>query len=464
MDVPEYLRRAQNAIQQGEFDMAEEYLQRVLSYNPESEAAQQRLKELQIAKARKNWSFITRNVKLGTCLLMLRLGKPEKAQGDLEILAQLQPENKTVLKANAECAMKLGNLEEAHETYLKLLGINATDAAALQADSEILIQLDRLDEAVQQLEKLHKLRPDDDTIVHRMRDLSARSYSRTGIPENLKARRAQMEKEKLEQAGTPELRDQVNKLLREYEQHPEKRELGVQIAAIYRQEGLYQEADSILVPILDKDHTYQPAQIEQARLWRETGEYTLATQLFEELAAREPDNLELKDESLLTRISFLQAKQPDSADLPNLIREEEQTRIQLLSDYLHHHPEAYAKRAELGELLIKYKREDEAIALLQRLIHNRGWAGKGFYLLGLGFRSKGDHPLAVSQFEKALSYFRDKGYSHVPSEELKAVYYNLGLSHLELGNKDETRRAFGEVYAVDINYKDIRELYEKTFS
>ena len=44
MDVPEYLRRAQNAIQQGEFDMAEEYLQRVLSYNPESEAAQQRLK------------------------------------------------------------------------------------------------------------------------------------------------------------------------------------------------------------------------------------------------------------------------------------------------------------------------------------------------------------------------------------------------------------------------------------
>lgn len=467
MEISEYIDRAQNAIREGEFEMAERYLSQVLRRNPENEEALKGLRDLEVAKAGKSWSIITRGVKMGTTFLAVKSGKPEKAVNDLEILYRLNSNNHFLTMLYAECLQKLNRLEEAHETYKKVLQQNATDEKALTADAEILIQLDRLDEAVKRLERLQALRPKDDTITHRIRDLSARSYARVGIPENLKERRAKIEKEKMEAPAPPEFMETLEKMLHEYQHNPENRELGVQIAAHYREGKLYAQASRILGPILDKDHNYQPAKREQARVWRHTGDVGLATRLFDELITESPEDLHLKDEYLDARIAQLQ-KEPSGdgharQEIEVLQRQREENRIMILRRHLEDHPEDQAERAELAELLLKHGQVEEAITTSQKLIQTRAFAGRGFFLLGQSFRAKGDNHLAVAQYEKALEFFKNKGYSHVPSDELKAVYYNLGVAREELGDLERAREAYGYVYSVDINYQDIRKKYENSY-
>ncbi len=260
----------------------------------------------------------------------------------------------------------------------------------------------------------------------------------------------------------------MDELRRAYEENPDNHDLGVEMAEIYRRSKLYREANNILGPILDDNPDHFGARREQARVWRQSGDYRIAMNLFKELSDERPDDRDLKHELYDAQIAHLQdqrKREPENRELQSEIErtkvKRDKNRMEHLTQMVTDHPEKDAQRAELGELLIQYGKIDEAIELLQRLLHHRAWMGKGYYLLGNCFRAKRDNQLAVNQYRKALEFYKDKGYSHVPSEDLKAVWYYMGLAEEELGNRDAAREAFGNIYAVDINYKDVRKRYEE---
>ncbi len=470
MDIQLYISRARKAMSEGEFDLARRYFNQVLSAFPENEEALKGLKDLEVAVAKKSWSPVTWWTKFIWGVILKNIGQYERAYNELKLVFQVKPNNTLAAFVFAGCAEKTGHLEDAHKAYQRVLANNATHQSALQSDAELLAHMDRLDEAVELYQRLEALRPKDDRISHRLRDLTAKAYSRVGIPENLKERRAKIEKEKREAPGAPEFVEKLNEMLTQYKNEPHNKDLGVAIAAHYREGGHFNEANRYLAAILDEAPDYEPARREQARVWRQSGELNIAVSLFEELLSENPDDLTLQDEYNEARIALLKQereKKPANREIQNQIQkltvEREKNRIKLLSDFLEKHPEAEKERAELGEILLKHGRIDEAIAMLQRLIHTPRWAGKGLYLLGECFRAQGDYPLAITQFEKALNFFKNKGYSHVPSEDLKAVYYYMGLCKEALSDKKGAREAFGNVYSSDIHYKDVRERYEATF-
>jgi len=469
MDIVQYITRARSALKEGEFDLAERYFKQVLSQFPLNEDALNGLKDLEVARTQKS-SLLTKGFKFLRGTILKGIGKSDKAIDDLELLYRSQPDNIRAALSFAKCAEQTGRLKEAHEAYEKVLAQNATHPQAIEEDAEILIRLERYEEAAALLQRLMVMKPKDDKIAHRLRDISAQAYSRVGIPENLKERRAAIEKKKIEAPGAPEFMEKLEKMLEAYHKDPKNFQLGVDIAEHYREGNLYNEANKILAAILDSHPSFEPARREQARVWRQSGEFGIAENLYQELLAESPHDQFLKDEYLDARIARFEADiksgksgKDQAIQLERMKLDRDKNKISLLKKILSDHPEADKERAELGELLIKHGRIEDAIPTLQRLIREPSWAGRGYFLLGQSFRAKKDNGLAVEQYEKALEYFKNKGYSHLPSEELKTVYYYLGLTLEDMGDKEGARKAYGSVYSVDITFKDIQQRYEKTF-
>ena len=331
--------------------------------------------------------------------------------------------------------------------------------------------MDNLDEAEKRLQKLQSLRPRDERVMHRLRDVSAKAYSRVGIPENLKSRRAAIEKEKLEAIGTPEFVERLDSMLKEFEISPDNISLGVAIAAHYREGKLYDLASQVLSSILDKNPHSELARREQACVWRHSGDLHIAAPLYEELIKEKPDDRLLRDEYLDAVVAYKTKLWEDAGkpkkdwnDIEKLKLDREKNRVEYIQALLIERPESFEERAELGELLLKHGRVEESITFLQRLLHEPSYAGRGYFLLGQCFRAKGDAILAINQYDKALDFYKNRGYGHIPSQELKDIYYFMGLAKESLGDVKGAREAYGHVYSVDIHFRDVRERYEKTFS
>ncbi|MFB3786667.1 MAG: tetratricopeptide repeat protein [bacterium] len=470
MDILQYIERAQSALKQGEYDLATQYFQLVLNRNPENAEALQGLKQIEIVRTKGKLNPLNRELNLIKGWILMKFGKAAAAYPGLEILFRCLPDHPRIALAFARCAEASERYGEAAEAYQRILARDDENKAVLKAAAEVLIKLDRLEEAASLYQRLLAISPNNEKVVHRLRDISAQAYARIGIPENLKERRAAIEKQKREAPAPPEIMEQVEGLLREYQKDPANQELGVQIAAKYRAGGIFSEANKILGPILDRDPQYVPARREQARVWRQSHELEIAVNLYEELLAESPHDAALRDEYLEASIALMekrlqdgQARPDGAARLEKLRIEHSKNRISLLKRILSEHPEAFEERFELGSLLYKTGRAEEAIPVLQRLVHEPGWAGKGLFLLGQCFRAKGDKTLALLQFEKAVEFFKNRGYSHVLTEELKALYYNMGVVKDELGDKTGAREAYGQVYSQDINYRDVRSRYENLY-
>lgn len=470
MDILRYIERAKVALKDGEFDLADQYFRQVLSHNPEHPDAIEGLKNIEVARIKKSGSAVTLNLKWLTGAFFAVLGKLDKAYQHLELVYLCKPDSIRYALAFAKCAVKTGNYKQAHEACVRVFKQDATNLKALELDTEALSGLDMLDGAVENLQKLVSLRPNDDKLIHRLRDVTAQAYSRVGIPENLKERRAAIEKKKREAPGTPEFMEKLEKMLAAYEQEPDNFNLGVAIARHYRSSELYEEANRVLGPILDKNPVFEPARREQARVWRQSNELEIAVGLFKELLGASPQDLKLVDEYLDARIALLEQKKKQTGgdknaanEIERLRLERRQNRIAWIKQILADRPESFRERLELGDLLLQQGQAEEAIPILQRLVHEPSWAGKGYFLLGQCFRAKGDNALAVQQFEKSLGFFKDKGYSHVLSDDLKAVYYYMGIAKEALGDREGARESYGFVYSADIYYKDIKKRYEKSY-
>lgn len=72
-------------------------------------------------------------------------------------------------------------------------------------------------------------------------------------------------------------------------------------------------------------------------------------------------------------------------------------------------------------------------------------------MLGLCFMAKDMPRLAVMWFRKALDA------PNRPEDEYQALRFDLGLAYERLGEIDTALDAFSEVYAIDINYRDVGE-------
>jgi tetratricopeptide (TPR) repeat protein len=132
-------------------------------------------------------------------------------------------------------------------------------------------------------------------------------------------------------------------------------------------------------------------------------------------------------------------------------------------------------RAELGEMSAEDEHEDlethynlgtafremglleEAISEFQKVAkaNERGrpfrYAMQCCTLLGLCFMEKGQPAIAAIWYERALCT------PNIESESVLALRYDLGVAQESAGELDAARKSFSQVYAVNIDYRDVGE-------
>ena len=95
-------------------------------------------------------------------------------------------------------------------------------------------------------------------------------------------------------------------------------------------------------------------------------------------------------------------------------------------------PRHSAARTALGELLLKIRRDDEAIAVLRAAVDKNPTYSLAWYDLAFALRARGQHAAAVDAYEH---YIKLKPGDPDP-------YYGLGRSLQHLGRTADARRAF----------------------
>jgi Flp pilus assembly protein TadD len=95
-------------------------------------------------------------------------------------------------------------------------------------------------------------------------------------------------------------------------------------------------------------------------------------------------------------------------------------------------PRHSAARTALGELLLKIRRDEEAVTVLRATVDKNPGYALAWYDLGFALRVRGQHAAAVDAYEH---YIKLKPADPDP-------YYGLGRSLQHLGRLVEARQAF----------------------
>jgi len=159
----------------------------------------------------------------------------------------------------------------------------------------------------------------------------------------------------------------------------------------------------------------------------EEGFFDLASELEEELDAPDVNSLEVPKEQSLEEIveGFKQG-------VAEALSEE---------DFDTHFNLGIAYR-EMGLL-------DEAIGEFQLAAKDPGHLVQCCSMLGMCFLDKGLPELAVKWFTRALAY------PEISDQDSLALLYDLGEVYQKMGDTENARKTFVEVYGMNINYRDI---------
>jgi tetratricopeptide (TPR) repeat protein len=94
---------------------------------------------------------------------------------------------------------------------------------------------------------------------------------------------------------------------------------------------------------------------------------------------------------------------------------------------------------------------EEAIHYFQLSSYDPGLRVRACNMLGLCFLEKGMADMAVKEFERGLAT------PGLAESDAVGLYYNLGVAYERLGEHRRALDEYRKVYAIDVNYLDVRE-------
>ncbi len=131
--------------------------------------------------------------------------------------------------------------------------------------------------------------------------------------------------------------------------------------------------------------------------------------------------------------------------------------IQVLQARVDRYPKDLQKKFELAQRLMKFKKWDQAIPLLQAASANNKLEPEARVMLGECFLSEKKTPLAARQFETAVKLVN----VHDQPELFLKCHYVLGRLAEEKGDNETAITHYTEVLSLDYSYRDARNRMEK---
>jgi tetratricopeptide (TPR) repeat protein len=150
-----------------------------------------------------------------------------------------------------------------------------------------------------------------------------------------------------------------------------------------------------------------------------------------------PDDAGLKEALQTATLTFLQAQ-----------RKEYAKRVDA-------HPLDLKERFRLGGTLLALNEVDAAAAEFQQTVRDPKRKSESLLLLAQCFEKKNLTGLAIKKLEEAVQEF-----PALTSPQSKDVYYTYAALLERIGQREEARKVFEQIFEVDITYRDVSKRLE----
>ncbi len=375
------------------------------------------------AKVTNNWTAVNQTAEEGLIL------NPWDAQMNADI---------------GEACRNLGYTKVAVFGYQKAVACDPDNKRFNQALAELLEERGDFSDAGKVWEKICKIDPLDGEARSKLQQIAATEvldrggYADADTAKGTMAAHEVAKRLKIEQSGAadgPGMSEEAD-LLHALRKAPDSYEGYLKIAGFYKRAGKLEQAAEMLKKALDLsgDETGIREQLEDVELDQLRREHELA----KETTTVEPDNSE--------------AKQKAGELEKQLLRRE----IEVFRTRIKTYPADLRLKWDLGQRLMRVKKYEQAIPLIQQCVKDTRLECKALSALGKCFLKEKKGNLARRQFEKAVPKLNQND----EPELFLEVHYWLGRLCDEAGDVDAAEDHYGEVLVVDYEYQDARERLE----
>ncbi|MBE7559835.1 tetratricopeptide repeat protein [bacterium] len=464
--LKELLEKGQSALRNEYFDLAEDFLSQALARVPHNEEILQLLDLAKAGRGRKLYKNpVSRFITGWLCMVKLLLGKFEAAAPTLDYLHKGFPDKFMYAYGYGRCCYKLERPRDGVAALEKAIAARPKHIPTLQMLSELYRSTKQFDEAIQMTERLRLYNPGDHKLEKVLKDISALAYAERDAQIKLKEARAEVEKQRVE-TEDPAVR--AEKLIARCQEEPENTELRVELARALRQADQTQAACQVLDELLAKRPEDASALRELVQCRYASRDWAAAEEVAARLLSLLPDDHDAKSffaTAKLRRLEDAYKADPANPAVKAALREYQKEvaaeEIERLRQESRVNPGPDVSLA-LGRALLRHDEPDAAIAELQKAAAAPQFSFLGHKAMGEAYQHKRMFDLALDQYRIALS--KAKSYTGAMPRDIKEIYYAMGECHYMLGNLVEAEKAYKELYAADINYLDIRQRYEKTYT
>ncbi|MHC4788859.1 MAG: tetratricopeptide repeat protein [Planctomycetota bacterium] len=447
MAVEDLYSKACQAVERANYDYAVRLFRDVLRHEPDHPDARVALRGTERRRreeeGRSLLAMVVKPLHMALTALKGKIAKPRKRLEVCEDYLESYPNSFWGLRHAAAAAAKAGLRAEAVRIYKDALRLRPEHRKALRALGNVLMEEGEVQEGLKYLTRLLNLEPRNRDLQREVRDLTATehmsAHEMEGATSFRDLIRDKEEAERLEAAGrmtmtVEDMRRQAEGAARDLEEHPDSVNRILNVARLYQEGGQLTKAQDLLREKLQ-------AMPDNYEIREHLGDlqmlvYEEALRALAQKIQQNPDDAEAKD-----RAEKLKARKQDFA-------------VKEYTRRLKQHPTDRHVQLLLGRVEFAAGNYNEAIAAFQTASTDARYEVETSKMLGLCFMQKGQHDLALEQFEHAV-------HRHPDMDEVgKDLRYCQGQAYESMGESEEALKIYKRIYSQDIKFKDVAEKVE----
>lgn len=445
MDAEALFLRGKEAADRGNYEYAITIFRDVLRFNPSHRNSRIALRGCELEQFRERGGkakLMALTKGIGPLIKMNLTKNPEKIANLCEDYLTNDPTNIGVLSKLSDALGALGHMEAATDTMEFARQRHPGNLRVMRKLAELLYLQGAYDKAVRVLNDVVTAKPDDREASDRLRRMTAEAHLKKSRMEDVSSYREALKDEGQAKALEQEQRvirsedergDEVDRLKKEAEQHPDDPVAHMKLGDALLTFERYTEAEAAFRKAFEISRKYQARE-------------KMGTAHLRQMEKAEKDLYRVAEEGGQDPALLGRANEAKRKRLEFAVKEFEFRRKQ--------HPTDLNLAWQLGQYYMDLDGDEntqKAIQQFQQAMNSANLRTRSQMMLGRCFaRNPKTLDMAKEQFEKALERVEDTN-----TDIGKSLMYELGDVQEKLGNKAEALRWYKKIFSVDAAYRDV---------
>ncbi|NOZ23745.1 MAG: tetratricopeptide repeat protein [Planctomycetes bacterium] len=441
MGYEDIIKRAEDALARENFDYAITLLLDIVLADPKQGRARSLLRQAEIRKFQQGGSSAAQKLSGFLKGITSRFGKKDATHSIAGIERALRdsPGNTSLMLDLAEKLKEAMLADQAIDTLEQARGLDNQNAEVLRRLVYYYEGMGQFGKAQTRAQEYVQLHPTDKEMTAKLKDVSAKRHIELSAVEKAKSFRDQiideekaidLEKGQRMVRSEEEMTQAVASAKAAVEKDPNDHISYVKLGDLYQQQGRFKEAMEYYKTAYKISPDYPTREKMGDLAIRSREEQVKAAQKAVEANPGDPEAAKRLAAAKKARIDYS--------------IQEYQARVK-------QHPTDLSLRFRLARSLFENDQTDEAIQQFQQTVGDPKAKVDSQWYLGRCFMKKNLPDLAANQYKAAL---QAPGLS---SQMKKEITYNLGEAYEAMGQIEEARKIYQQIFEVDITYKDVAD-------